>query len=121
MEKQRQNNPSTKNDPQTKERSNSSSPQADQPKKADQSKKSDDQSRLNEGNAQVKQKGEGDYAASKDYGERTKRFVESGEGKDGGQRAKEALEGDEGDELKEAERTGKSKMKEEDRLLHRKN
>lgn len=59
------------------------------------------------------EKGEGNYKASKDYKERTERFLER-EGdrvEDLADDAAEALEGKEGAELERAEKEGKSHAK----------
>jgi hypothetical protein len=56
------------------------------------------------------EKGEGNYKASKDYKERTERFLDkNGERIDDLARdAAEAVDGSEGDELRKAEEEGKS-------------
>jgi hypothetical protein len=60
-----------------------------------------------------KEHGEGNYKASRDYNERTKRFVESGRVEDA---ARNAEPGDEREaaELDKAEAEGKARAKEED-------
>lgn len=64
-----------------------------------------------------KQYGEGNYAASKDYNERTKQFVESGKVD---QAAKDAAPRNEQEsrEMKDAEREGRRPMREEDPALN---
>jgi hypothetical protein len=60
-----------------------------------------------------KEFGEGNYAASRDYNERTRKFVDE-KGKSIEQLAEEAedaLEGEEGAELRKAEEEGKSHAK----------
>ncbi len=66
-----------------------------------------------------KQYGEGNYEATRDYNARTKRFIESGQVE---QAAENAAPHDEAEaaEMREAEETGKSRMKEEDPALRRK-
>jgi hypothetical protein len=59
------------------------------------------------------EKGEGNYKATKDYDERTKRFLDREGNKVEGlaEDAAEALDGSEGDELRRAEDEGKSHAK----------
>lgn len=63
--------------------------------------------------ADKKIEGEGSYSGTKGYNERTKKFLErEGENiEDYAEDAAESLEGEEGDELRRAEREGKSKAK----------
>jgi hypothetical protein len=64
-----------------------------------------------------KVEGEGSYTASKDYNERTKKFVESGKVGEAAQAAKPKSE-QEAQEMQEAERIGKQRAKDEDPALH---
>jgi hypothetical protein len=59
------------------------------------------------------EKGEGNYKATKDYNERTERFLkkEGDRVEDLAEDAAEALESAEGDELRRAEKEGKSHAK----------
>lgn len=58
-------------------------------------------------------KGEGNYKATKDYNERTERFLDKNGDKveDLAEDAAKALDGAEGDELRKAEAAGKSHAK----------
>lgn len=67
-----------------------------------------------------KNEGEGNRTAAREYNEATKRFTESGRVEESGKEAKKAVEGREGPELKRAEEAGKSKMREEDPAIERK-
>ena len=60
--------------------------------------------------------GEGSYSGTKDYNERTKRFIESGKVDEAARKAQPQSE-EEARELREAERIGKSRAKEEDPKL----
>jgi hypothetical protein len=60
--------------------------------------------------------GEGSYTGSKDYNERTKKFVESGKVEQAANDAKPESE-QEAQEMQEAERIGKERAKEEDPAL----
>lgn len=66
-----------------------------------------------------KVEGEGSYTASKDYNERTKKFVDSGKVEQAAQDAKPKSE-QEAHEMQKAERMGKERAKEEDPALHKK-
>lgn len=57
--------------------------------------------------------GEGSYSGTKDYNERTKRFIESGKVEEAARKAEPKSE-EERRELREAERIGKSRAKGED-------
>jgi hypothetical protein len=74
---------------------------------------SSDSQQLQQGGSSGNQYGEGNYAASRDYNERTKQFVESGRVE---QAAKDAAPKNEREakEMKEAEREGRRPMREED-------
>jgi hypothetical protein len=74
---------------------------------------SKDSPQMQQGGSGDKQYGEGNYAASRDYNERTKQFVESGRVE---QAAKDAAPKNEREakEMKEAEREGRRPMREED-------
>ena len=63
-----------------------------------------------------KEHGEGNYKASRDYNERTKKFMQSGKADEA---AREAAPHDaaESAELEQAEQVGKSRAKEEDPAL----
>ena len=63
-----------------------------------------------------KVEGEGSYSGTKDYNERTKRFVESGKVEEAARNAEPKTE-EEKRELEEAERLGKARAKEEDPAL----
>lgn len=65
-------------------------------------------------NPKDKEHGEGNYKASREYNEATKKFVESGKVDDAAQKAKPRNE-QEARELREAEQAGKSHAKGEDR------
>jgi hypothetical protein len=60
--------------------------------------------------------GEGSYTASKDYNERTKKFVESGKVEQAANEAKPESE-QQAQEMQEAERIGRERAKEEDPAL----
>ena len=60
--------------------------------------------------------GEGSYSGTKDYNERTKRFIESGK-VDEAARDAEAASDEEQEAMREAERTGKERSKGEDPQL----
>lgn len=64
-----------------------------------------------------KVEGEGSYSGSKDYNERTKKFVESGKVEQAAQAAKPKSE-HEFHEMQKAERVGKKRAKGEDPALH---
>lgn len=63
-----------------------------------------------------KEHGEGNYKASRDYNERTKRFVESGKVDEAAQAAA-PHDAKEAAEMRDAEQVGKSHAKEEDPAL----
>ncbi|MEP7205478.1 MAG: hypothetical protein ABI920_00955 [Casimicrobiaceae bacterium] len=65
-----------------------------------------------------KEHGEGNYKASRDYNERTKRFVDSGKVESAAHDAAPANE-KEAAELRQAEAVGKSHAKEEDPALQK--
>jgi hypothetical protein len=67
-----------------------------------------------------KNEGEGNRTAARKYNDATRRFVQSGRVQESGERAKSAIEGDEKAGLERAEKTGKSKMREEDPAVERK-
>jgi hypothetical protein len=58
----------------------------------------------------VAERGEGNYKATKDYDERSEKFVENNRGQmdDMAREAAASLDGEEGEELREAEREGRS-------------
>jgi len=64
--------------------------------------------------------GEGNYTAAKQYDEAQQRFAKSGQVEKKAQEARDALDGSEGEDLRQAEKVGKSHAKEEDRLLNKK-
>jgi hypothetical protein len=70
-----------------------------------------DKQRQNAPQGQVE--GEGSYSGTKDYNERTKRFIESGKVDEAARNA-QPQSTEEARELREAERIGKSRAKEED-------
>lgn len=65
-----------------------------------------------------KVEGEGSYSGSKDYNERTKKFVESGKVEQAAKDAKPKSE-QEAHEMQKAERIGKQHAKEEDSALQK--
>lgn len=65
---------------------------------------------------QDKVEGEGSYTGSKEYNERTRKFVDSGKVQQGAKDAKPKSE-QEAREMQEAERIGKQHAKEEDPAL----
>lgn len=67
-----------------------------------------------------KNEGEGNRTAAREYNEATKRFAQSGRVEESGKTAKKAVEGRERSELEQAEKAGKSKMREEDPAVERK-
>lgn len=67
-----------------------------------------------------KVEGEGSYTGSKDYNERTKKFVDSGKVQQAAQDAKPKSE-QEAHEMQKAERIGKQRAKGEDPALKKKN
>ena len=66
-----------------------------------------------------KVEGEGSYSGSKDYNERTKKFVDSGKVEQAAQDAKPRSE-QEAHEMQKAERIGKQRAKDEDPALQKK-
>lgn len=66
--------------------------------------------------SQDKEHGEGNYKASRDYNERTKRFVESGKVDEAAQNAA-PQDQQEAAEMQQAEQVGRSHAKEEDPAL----
>lgn len=66
-----------------------------------------------------KVEGEGSYSGSKDYNERTKKFVDSGKVEQAAKDAKPRSE-QEAHEMQKAERMGKERAKEEDPTLSKK-
>ena len=66
-----------------------------------------------------KVEGEGSYSGSKDYNERTKKFVDSGKVEQAAKDAKPSSE-QEAHEMQKAERMGKERAKEEDPTLSKK-
>jgi hypothetical protein len=67
-----------------------------------------------------KVEGEGSYSGSKDYNERTKKFVDSGKVEQAAKDAKPRSE-QEAHEMQKAERMGKERAKEEDPTLKKQN
>ena len=63
-----------------------------------------------------KQYGEGNYEATRDYNERTKRFIESGQVEEAAENAA-PHDAREAAEMRDAEEVGKSRAKEEDPAL----
>ena len=63
--------------------------------------------------------GEGSYSGTKDYNERTKRFIESGKVEEAARNAEPKSE-EEKREMEEAERIGKARSKGEDPELRKK-
>jgi hypothetical protein len=63
-----------------------------------------------------KEHGEGNYKATRDYNERTKRFVESGKADEAG-RQSAPHDASEAKDMEDAERIGKIRAKEEDPAL----
>jgi len=57
-----------------------------------------------------KVEGEGSYSATKDYNQRTKKFIDSGKVEQAAEEAKPESE-QEADEMRKAERAGKQKAK----------
>jgi hypothetical protein len=64
-----------------------------------------------------KVEGEGSYSGSKDYNERTKKFVDSGKVDEAARNAEPKSE-EEKQAMQKAERVGKEKAKDEDPALH---
>ena len=64
-----------------------------------------------------KDKGEGSYAGTKDYNERTKKFMDEGKVQDAAQRAAPQSE-EEAHRIQKAEREAKKRAKGEDPALH---
>src|SRR4051812_48735152 len=64
--------------------------------------------------------GEGSYKGAKKYDEAAEKFAKSGKVDDAARAAESAFDATEGSGLREAEQIGKSKAKEEDRLLRSK-
>ena len=64
-----------------------------------------------------KVEGEGSYTGSKDYNERTRKFVDSGKVEEAARRAEPKSE-QEKQAMQKAERTGKQRAKEEDPALN---
>jgi hypothetical protein len=62
-------------------------------------------------------KGEGSYSGSKQYDEEAEKFRKSGKVDDAAKKAESSFDSSEGSELRNAEREGKSRAKEEDPLL----
>ena len=65
-----------------------------------------------------KEHGEGNYKASRDYNERTKRFIESGKVEEAAQDAA-PHDAQEAAEMQDAEEVGRSHAKEEDPALRK--
>src|SRR5262249_10691805 len=61
-----------------------------------------------------KNEGEGSKTAAKEYDDKASKFAGSGQVDDKAKEARRAIDGDEGDDLREAEREGKSKIADED-------
>jgi hypothetical protein len=70
-----------------------------------------------QGKDKDKVEGEGSYSGSKDYNERTKKFVDSGKVEDAAREAEPKSE-DEAHGMQKAERVGKQRAKGEDPALH---
>lgn len=66
-----------------------------------------------------KVQGEGDYEAARRYRNSSEAFAEKGDVKRAAEKARKAVEGQEGDALREAEKEGRSKAREEDPKLKR--
>ena len=56
--------------------------------------------------SKARNQGEGNREADKEYRERTRDFIESGDVDDAAKKAKKAVEGKDGKELKDAEKVG---------------
>ena len=69
------------------------------------------------GNSPDQVEGEGSYSGSKDYNERTKKFVDSGKVDDAARKSEPRNE-EEKQAMQKAERIGKEKAKGEDPALH---
>src|SRR5688572_10076876 len=61
--------------------------------------------------------GEGSYSGSKQYDDEAEKFRKSGKVDDAAKKAESSFDSSEGSELRNAEREGKSRAKEEDPLL----
>ena len=61
-----------------------------------------------------KNEGEGDRTAARSYNEQQREFLKGVDVERLADKAREAFEGSEGEELRRAEKAGKSRMKEED-------
>jgi hypothetical protein len=70
------------------------------------------------GNSHDKVEGEGSYSGTKDYNERTKKFMESGKVEDAARRAKPQSE-EEAHQMHKAERIGKQRGKGEDPAVNK--
>jgi hypothetical protein len=66
-----------------------------------------------------KNEGEGSQSGARDYNERTRSFVESGQVEGKAKEAEKAIEGKEGEALKRAEQEGKRHAKGEDPALRK--
>ena len=66
-----------------------------------------------------KNEGEGNYTAAHEYDRDQKRFAESGKVDKAARDAAQAVQGPEGEQLRQAERAGKSHAKGEDPALKR--
>lgn len=66
---------------------------------------------------QQRNEGEGNKTAAREYNKETTEFAKSGQVESKAREAKQATEGGDGDELRKAEREGKSHSHGEDRLL----
>ena len=63
--------------------------------------------------------GEGSQTAAKAYNEKTKEFVDSGKVEAQAKDAAKALDGEEAESLRQAEKEGLSKIRDEDPQVHR--
>lgn len=63
--------------------------------------------------------GEGNRGAARAYNEDTKEFAQSGRVREQAQKARDDLEGPRGDELRQAEKEGRSRAREEDPALRK--
>jgi hypothetical protein len=67
--------------------------------------------------AEQRNEGEGNKTAARHYNEKAEKFAQSGKVEEKAREAAQAVDGDKGDELKRAEREGKSHAKGEDPKL----
>ena len=85
----------------------------------DSSKRDRDRADIERASHSPRNEGEGSRSGARDYDERTRAFVKSGQVEKKAKEAERAIEGSEGDALRKAEEEGKRHAKGEDPKLQR--